>query len=231
MKEAHHPAACRKMSKSWDMLRRYMPRWSLFRCGWCEFLHVLVGLEVVTDSDGPASEIFICVSSYLVILLRMKRCFYHVRWRDAVLSGRCNCWWDHFLWCLSMSIETVIVACRSFECKWPCSASGSLSSEAFACSEILVQHAQMPNHWVSLTRCSSRMSHLLSAAPTIVVSLRNLTAAQKSGPYRHLFSPDLVPDNFWVDLKPLMRPFGEAFLWSDFKRPNSQCIKAWPGDF
>lgn len=76
----------------------------------------------------------------------------------------------------------------------------------------LVQHAQMPNHWVSLTRCSSRMSHLLSAAPTIVVSLRNLTAAQKSGPYRHLFSPDLVPDNFWVDLKPLMRPFGEAFL-------------------
>ena len=36
-----------------------------------------------------------------------------------------------------MSIETVIVACRSFECKWPCSASGSLSNEAFACSEIL----------------------------------------------------------------------------------------------
>ena len=25
---------------------------------------MLVGLEVVTDSDGPASEIFICVSSY-----------------------------------------------------------------------------------------------------------------------------------------------------------------------
>lgn len=47
----------------------------------------------------------------------------------------------------------------------------------------LVQHAQMPNHWVSLTRCSSRMSHLLSAAPTLVVTLRNLTAAQKSGPY------------------------------------------------
>lgn len=99
MKEAHHPAACRKKSKSWDswdMLRLSMQRWSLFRCFTTD-----VSLWFLQVCATWSSEICIHVSSRFPCL----DIFSHVRWNHPVLGGIDKNWWDHRLHVLAWTLK------------------------------------------------------------------------------------------------------------------------------